>query len=152
MSFGYFYFLFSAWLEYKSCSSPIALINEKSTNDRLLLPQKISSLAKEIPDLCFSDDYISVKRPTKEEKPKNDLELVYRISQNKENEDYLELNCTVPSIESSSSPKIEKSSFKQGRKWKNDLDLLNDFIVLRNKHRTCTSKTELTGSKENDGG
>ncbi|GAB5580015.1 protein shortage in chiasmata 1 ortholog isoform X1 [Prionailurus iriomotensis] len=141
---------FESWLEYKSCSSPIALINEKSTNDRLLLPQKISSLAKEIPDLCFSDDYISVKRPTKEEKPKNDLELVYRISQNKENEDYLELNCTVPSIESSSSPKIEKSSFKQGRKWKNDLDLLNDFIVLRNKHRTCTSKTELTGSKEND--
>ncbi|XP_042819748.1 protein shortage in chiasmata 1 ortholog isoform X1 [Panthera tigris] len=141
---------FESWLEYKSCSSPIVLINEKSTNDRLLLPQKISSLAKEIPDLCFSDDYISVKRPTKEEKTKNDLELVYRISQNKENEDYLELNCTVPSIESSSSPKIEKSSFKQCRKWKNDLDLLNDFIVLRNKHRTCTSKTELTGSKEND--
>ncbi|XP_077625920.1 protein shortage in chiasmata 1 ortholog [Crocuta crocuta] len=141
---------FESWLEHESCSSPIILINEKSTNDHLLLPQKISTLAKEVPDLCFSDDCISVKRPTKEEKPKSDLELVYRISQNEENEDYLELNCTVPSIESSSSPKIEKSSFKQDRKWKNDVDLLSDFIVLRNKHRTCTLKTELTVSKEND--
>ncbi|XP_045670780.1 protein shortage in chiasmata 1 ortholog [Ursus americanus] len=139
-----------SWLEHKSCSSPIVLTNEKSTNDHLLLPQKISSPAEEIPDLCFSDDNSSVKQPTKEEKPKNDLELVYRISQNKENEDYLELDCAVPSIESSSSPKIEKPSFKHGKKWENDLDLLSDFIMLRNKYKTCTSKTEVTGSKEND--
>ncbi|XP_032274422.1 protein shortage in chiasmata 1 ortholog [Phoca vitulina] len=138
-----------SWLEHKSCSSPIVLINETSTNDHLLLPQKISSPAEEVPDLCFSDDNFSVKRP-KEEKPKNDLELVYRISQNKENEDYLELDCTVPSIESSSSPKIEKASFKHGKKWENDLDLLSDFIMLRNKYKTCTSKTEVTDSKEND--
>nr|XP_035946842.1 protein shortage in chiasmata 1 ortholog [Halichoerus grypus] len=138
-----------SWLEHKNCSSPIVLINETSTNDHLLLPQKISSPAEEVPDLCFSDDNFSVKRP-KEEKPKNDLELVYRISQNKENEDYLELDCTVPSIESSSSPKIEKASFKHGKKWENDLDLLSDFIMLRNKYKTCTSKTEVTDSKEND--
>ncbi|XP_027470415.1 protein shortage in chiasmata 1 ortholog isoform X2 [Zalophus californianus] len=142
-------FLPTAWLEQKSFSSPIVLINETSTNDHLLLPQKISSPAEEVPDLCFSDDNFSVKQP-KEEKPKNDLELVYRISQNKENEDYLELDCTVPSIESSSSPKIEKASFKHGKKWENDLDLLSDFIMLRNKYKTCTSKTEVTGSKEND--
>ncbi|XP_004397037.1 PREDICTED: uncharacterized protein C9orf84 homolog [Odobenus rosmarus divergens] len=138
-----------SWLEQKSFSSPIVLINETSTNDHLLVPQKISSPAEEVPDLCFSDDNFSVKQP-KEEKPKNDLELVYRISQNKENEDYLELDCTVPSIESSSSPKIEKASFKHGKKWENDLDLLSDFIMLRNKYKTCTSKTEVTGSKEND--
>ncbi|KAF3821171.1 hypothetical protein GH733_011324 [Mirounga leonina] len=142
-------FLLTAWLEHESCSSPIVLINETSTNDHLLLPQKISSPAEEVPDLCFSDDNFSVKRP-KEEKPKNDLELVYRISQNKENEDYLELDCTVPSIESSSSPKIEKASFKHGKKWENDLDLLSDFIMLRNKYKTCTSKTEVTDSKEDD--
>ncbi|XP_045738879.1 protein shortage in chiasmata 1 ortholog [Mirounga angustirostris] len=139
----------TSWLEHESCSSPIVLINETSTNDHLLLPQKISSPAEEVPDLCFSDDNFSVKRP-KEEKPKNDLELVYRISQNKENEDYLELDCTVPSIESSSSPKIEKASFKHGKKWENDLDLLSDFIMLRNKYKTCTSKTEVTDSKEDD--
>ncbi|XP_044776336.1 protein shortage in chiasmata 1 ortholog [Neomonachus schauinslandi] len=138
-----------SWLEHESCSSPIVLINETSTNDHLLLPQKISSPAEEVPDLCFSDDNFSVKRP-KEEKPKNDLELVYRISQNKENEDYLERDCTVPSIESSSSPKIEKASFKHGKKWENDLDLLSDFIMLRNKYKTCTSKTEVTDSKEDD--
>uniref|UniRef100_A0A673V8H4 Shortage in chiasmata 1 n=1 Tax=Suricata suricatta TaxID=37032 RepID=A0A673V8H4_SURSU len=141
---------FESWLEHENCSSPIVLTNEKSTNDHLLLPQKISSLAKEGPDHCFSDDCISVERPTNEEKPNNDLELVCRINQNKENEDHLELNCTVPSIESSSSLKTEKSSFKQDRKWKNDLDLLSDFIVLRNKHRTCIPNTEVTVSTEND--
>ncbi|XP_041619967.1 protein shortage in chiasmata 1 ortholog [Vulpes lagopus] len=137
-------------LEHKSCSSPIELIDEKSTNDHLLLSQNISSPAKEVPDLCFSDDNLSVKQPTKEENPKNDLEPVYRISQNKENEDYLELDCTVPSDELSSSPKIEKASFKHGKKWEDDLDLLSDFIMLRNKYKTCTSKTEVTGNKEND--
>nr|XP_055157526.1 protein shortage in chiasmata 1 ortholog [Nyctereutes procyonoides] len=137
-------------LEHKSCSSPIELIDEKSTNDHLLLSQNISSPAKEVPDLCFSDDNLSVKQPTKEENPKNDLEPVYRISQNKENEDYLELDCAVPSDELSSSPKIEKASFKHGKKWEDDLDLLSDFIMLRNKYKTCTSKTEVTGNKEND--
>ncbi|XP_058997203.1 protein shortage in chiasmata 1 ortholog [Mustela lutreola] len=139
-----------SWLEQKSYSSPTVLINETSTNDHLLPPQKILSLA-EVSDLCFSDDNLSVKQPTKEEKPKNDLELVDRISQNKENEDYLELDCTVPSVEPSSSPKIDKASFKHGKKWENDLDLLSDFITLRNKYKTCMSKTEVTGSKENDG-
>uniref|UniRef100_A0A8C0LDH0 Shortage in chiasmata 1 n=1 Tax=Canis lupus dingo TaxID=286419 RepID=A0A8C0LDH0_CANLU len=137
-------------LEHKSCSSPIELIDEKSTNDHLLLSQNISSPAKEVSDLCFSDDNLSVKQPTKEENPKNDLEPVYRISENKENEDYLELDCAVPSDELSSSPKIEKASFKHGKKWENDLDLLSDFIMLRNKYKTCTSKTEVTGNKEND--
>ncbi|XP_038409036.1 protein shortage in chiasmata 1 ortholog isoform X10 [Canis lupus familiaris] len=143
-------FLFTASLEHKSCSSPIELIDEKSTNDHLLLSQNISSPAKEVSDLCFSDDNLSVKQPTKEENPKNDLESVYRISENKENEDYLELDCAVPSDELSSSPKIEKASFKHGKKWENDLDLLSDFIMLRNKYKTCTSKTEVTGNKEND--
>ncbi|XP_057354908.1 protein shortage in chiasmata 1 ortholog isoform X4 [Manis pentadactyla] len=138
-----------SWLEPTSCSSPIILINEASTNDHLSLSQKSPALAKEVPDLCFSDEYISVERPTKEEKPKNDLELVYRIDKNKENEDYLELDCTVPPIESSCSSKIEKASLKLGKKQKNDLDLLSDFILLRNKYKTCTSKTDVTHRDEN---
>ncbi|XP_058379756.1 protein shortage in chiasmata 1 ortholog [Diceros bicornis minor] len=137
-----------SWLEHESCSSPIVLINEKSTSDHLSLPQKSPSLAKEVPDLCFSGEYISVKKTTKEEIPKNDLELVYRAIQNKENKDCLELDCTVPSNESSSPSKIEKRSFKHGKKQENDLDLLSDFIMLRNKYRTCTSKTEVTDSDE----
>lgn len=146
------FILISAWLEPTSCSSPIILINETSTNDHLSLSQKSPALAKEVPDLCFSDEYISVERPTKEEKPKNDLELVYRINKNKENEDYLELDCTVPPIESSCSSKIEKASLKLGKKQENDLDLLSDFILLRNKYKTCTSKTDVTHRDENDGG
>ncbi|KAK2502495.1 hypothetical protein MC885_015968 [Smutsia gigantea] len=139
-----------SWLEPTSCSSPIILINEASTNDHLSLSQKSPALAKEVPDLCFSDECISVERPTKEEKPKNDLELVYRIKKNKENEDYLEPDSTVPPIESSCSSKIEKAPLKLGKKQENDLDLLSDFIMLRNKYKTCTSKTEVTHSDEND--
>ncbi|XP_050617379.1 protein shortage in chiasmata 1 ortholog isoform X7 [Macaca thibetana thibetana] len=133
-------------LEHKSHSSPIALIEEKSTNDHLSLPQKSPSLAKEVPDLCFSDEYFSDKRAAKEEKPKNDQEPVNRIIQKKENEDHFELDCTGPSIKSSSSSIIKKASFEHGKKQENDLDLLSDFIMLRNKYKTCTSKTEVTNS------
>lgn len=143
-----FYFLFSAQLEYASCSSPIVLIKEKSANDHLSLPRKSASVA----DLCFSDEDISVKNLMREEIPKNDLELVHRIIQNEENNDCLELGCTVPSIESSSPSKMEKASFKNGEKQENDLDLLSDFIMLRNKYRTCTSSTEVTDSDEKNGG
>uniref|UniRef100_A0A8C9IBW3 Shortage in chiasmata 1 n=1 Tax=Piliocolobus tephrosceles TaxID=591936 RepID=A0A8C9IBW3_9PRIM len=135
-------------LEHKSHSSPIALIDEKSTNNRLSLPQKSPFLAKEVPDLCFSDEYFSDKRAAKEEKPKNDQEPVNRIIQKKENEDHFELDCTGPSIKSSSSSIIKKASFEHGKKQENDLDLLNDFIMLRNKYKTCTSKTEVTNSDE----
>uniref|UniRef100_A0A2K5K576 Shortage in chiasmata 1 n=1 Tax=Colobus angolensis palliatus TaxID=336983 RepID=A0A2K5K576_COLAP len=135
-------------LEHKSHSSPIALIDEKSTNDRLSLPQKSPSLAKEVPDLCFSDEYFSDKRAAKEEKPKNDQEPVNRIIQKKENEDHFELDCIEPSIKSSSSSIIKKASFEHDKKQENDLDLLSDFIMLRNKYKTCTSKTEVTNSDE----
>uniref|UniRef100_G3SMF4 Shortage in chiasmata 1 n=1 Tax=Loxodonta africana TaxID=9785 RepID=G3SMF4_LOXAF len=142
--------LFSAWLENKSCSSPIICINEKSANGHLSLPQRSSSLAKEVPALCFPDKCISVKRPTKEEKPKNDPELDYRIIQKKENKDDFELDCTVPSTESCSSSRVEKASFEPGEKQGNDLDLLSDFIMLRKKYKTSTSKTEVTNSDEKD--
>ena len=147
---GYFHFLFSAWLEHKSCSSPIKLI-EISTNDHLSPSQKTPPLAKEVTDLYFSDEYVAVERPRNEEKPKNDLELGYRIIRTKENKDYLELDSTVPSTESSSSSKIEEASFKRGKKQENNLDLLNDFIMLRNKYKTCTSMTEVTDSDGKDG-
>uniref|UniRef100_A0A8C9DIZ6 Shortage in chiasmata 1 n=1 Tax=Prolemur simus TaxID=1328070 RepID=A0A8C9DIZ6_PROSS len=135
--------------EHKSCSSPIILTNEKSTNDCLSLPQKSPSLTEE-PDLCCSDEYISVQRPTKEEKPKNNQELVNGIVQKKENKDNVELDCTVPSTESSSSSRIKKASFEHGKKRENDLDLLSDFMMLRNKYKTCTSETEITESAKKD--
>ncbi|XP_019605083.2 LOW QUALITY PROTEIN: protein shortage in chiasmata 1 ortholog [Rhinolophus sinicus] len=139
-----------AWLDHKSCSSPIALINEESTNDNLSPPQKSPPLAEEVPDLCLSDENISVKSPTREEKTKNDQELACRLVQTKENKDYLELDCTVISTESSPSSKIEKASFKHGKKLENDLDPLSNFIMLRNKHKTCTSKTEVIDFDEKD--
>ncbi|XP_054440714.1 protein shortage in chiasmata 1 ortholog [Pteronotus mesoamericanus] len=137
------------WLDHESCSSSNAFIDEDSTSNNLALLQKSPSLAKEVPDLCFSDEYISAKSPTKEEKPKDDQELVYRIIQNKENKGCLEPDCTILSIGSPSS-KIVKASFKRGKKRENDLDLLNDFIMMRNKHKTCISNTEDTDSDEKD--
>lgn len=144
-----FYFLFSACLDHTSISSPIELINKESISDNLSLPQKSPSPIKEVPDLCFSDEYISLRSPTKQEKPKIDQELVCRIIQNEENKDYLELDCTVLSTESSPSSKIEKAFY--GKKQESNLDLLNDFMMLRNK-QTYTSKTELTDINEKDGG
>ncbi|XP_070286978.1 protein shortage in chiasmata 1 ortholog [Myotis yumanensis] len=136
-----------SWLDHKSCSSPIVLMNEESTSDNLLLQQKSPSPA-EVPDLCFSDEYSSVHSPTKEEKPKDDQELVSSIIQNNENKDCLELDCTELSTESASSSKIEKASSKCSKRRENHLDLLSDFIMMRNKHKTCTSKTEVTDSNE----
>lgn len=146
-----FYFLFSAWLDHTSISSPIELINEESISDNLSLPQKSPSPIKEVPDLCFSDEYISLRSPKQQEKTKIDQELVYRIIQNEENNDYLQLDCTVLSTESSPSSKIGKASYKHGKKRESNLDLLNDFMMLRNK-QTCTSKTEVTDIDEKDGG
>ncbi|XP_053461718.1 protein shortage in chiasmata 1 ortholog [Nycticebus coucang] len=140
----------SAWLEHKSSSSSLILINEKSTNDLLSPPQKIPSLTKEVPALCFSDEYISVKRPTKEEKPKNDQELVDEVFQKKETKDHFELEFTVPSTESFPSLRIKKAPAEHGKKQKNDLDLLSDFMMLRNKHKTCISKTKVTESNKKD--
>uniref|UniRef100_A0A8C0VVL7 Shortage in chiasmata 1 n=1 Tax=Castor canadensis TaxID=51338 RepID=A0A8C0VVL7_CASCN len=136
-------------LEHKSCSLPIVLSNDKSTNDHTSLPQKNPSLAKEVPDLCLSDECVSVKRP-KKEKLKNDEELVDRIIQRKEKKDNFELDCTVPSVKSSSSSRINKASFEHGKKWENDLDLLSDFIVLRNKYKTYTLKPEVAYQDKKD--
>ncbi|ELW70582.1 hypothetical protein TREES_T100003802 [Tupaia chinensis] len=138
-----------ACLEHEHCTSPIELINEKSTNDHLPLPQESSSLAR-VPDLCFSDEYISEgEKSTKEEKTKKDQELVYNIIQKKENKDHFKLDCTVLCVESSS--KIKKTSFEHGKKQENDLDLLSDFIMLRNKYKTCTSMTgQIIDSDEKD--
>ncbi|XP_054980962.1 protein shortage in chiasmata 1 ortholog [Sorex araneus] len=144
-----------SWQEHKGCPSSIVLIDEKSTNDHLSLPQKSPSLVKEVPDLCFSDDDISVKTPTKEEKAKTDVELVVKIIENEENKDYKELCHTVPSsIESHSSPKIEKTSFKSGKSCGNNLDLLSDFIMLRKKYNTCISTNhndEVINNDKKDG-
>ncbi|XP_076998047.1 protein shortage in chiasmata 1 ortholog [Tamandua tetradactyla] len=138
---------FESCLEYESCSSPIILINEKSTNDDLSLPPKNPSVTKEVPDLCFPDKCISIKRPVAEDITKNDPELIHGITQKKENKDHFELDYTEPSVESHYS-RIEKSSFEHSKKVENDLDLLSDFIMLRNKYKICSSKIEVTNSDE----
>ncbi|XP_058158525.1 protein shortage in chiasmata 1 ortholog [Dasypus novemcinctus] len=140
---------FESSLEHKSCSSPIILINEKSTNDHLTLTQKNPSMAKEVPDLCLPDKCISVKRPAKEEKTENDPKFLHGIIQKKENKDHFEIDYTEPSIESCSSG-TEKASLEHGEKTENDLDLLSDFIMLRNKYKTCSSKTEVTNCNKKD--
>ncbi|XP_032334071.1 protein shortage in chiasmata 1 ortholog isoform X1 [Camelus ferus] len=135
-------------LEQESYSSPSKLINEKSTNDHLSPPQKTPSLVKDVPDLDFSDEYVSAKRPRKEEKPKNDLELGHRVIQNKEKTGYLD--CTVPPVESSSSSKTEEETSQRSKKLESNLDLLSDFIMLRNKCNTYISKTEVTDDDGKD--
>ncbi|XP_015347688.2 protein shortage in chiasmata 1 ortholog [Marmota marmota marmota] len=139
-----------SWLDHKNCSSPTVLTNEKSINDNMLLPQKSPSLTKEVPDLCWSDEYVSVERPKKEEKLKNDQELVDRTIQKKDNKDHVERDCMVPSNESSSSSRIKIASFEPSKKLENDLDLLSNFIVLRNKYKTCTSKPEVIDHDKKD--
>uniref|UniRef100_I3LZV8 Shortage in chiasmata 1 n=1 Tax=Ictidomys tridecemlineatus TaxID=43179 RepID=I3LZV8_ICTTR len=139
-----------SWLDHKNCSSPTVLTNEKSINDNMLLPQKSPSLTKEVPDLCWSDEYVSVERPKKEEKLKNDQELIDRTIQKKDNKDHVERDCMVPSNESSSSSRIKIASFEPGKKQENDLDLLSNFIVLRNKYKTCTSKPEVIDHDKKD--
>ncbi|XP_004677489.1 PREDICTED: uncharacterized protein C9orf84 homolog [Condylura cristata] len=134
-------------LEHEDCSSSIVLINEESTSDHLSLPQKSPSVANEIPDMGASDECVTIKTPTKEERPKDDLELVGGIIENK---DYFEHDSTVLLTESSLSSNIEKSFFKHGKKWGHDLDPLNDFIMLRNKYEICTSKNEVTDNSEKD--
>ncbi|MBZ3878384.1 hypothetical protein SUZIE_147670 [Sciurus carolinensis] len=133
-------------LEHKDCPSSTVLSNEKSINDHMLLLQKSPSLTKEVPALlCLSDECVSVERPKKE-----DQELLDKTSQKKENKDHVEHDCIVPSTESSSSSRIKIASFEHGKKRENDLDLLSDFIMLRNKYKTCTSKTEVTDHDKKD--
>nr|XP_004657066.2 protein shortage in chiasmata 1 ortholog [Jaculus jaculus] len=138
-----------SWLEHKSCSLPIVPINKRATSDPILLPRKRRSPAKEVPDLCLSDECIPVKKPKKEEKPKNDQEVVDRIIQ-KTAGDHFEVEITTPFIESSASSRIKTVSLEHSRKMENDLDLLSEFIMLRNKYKTCTSKTEVTDHDEKD--
>ncbi|EPY85853.1 hypothetical protein CB1_000346019 [Camelus ferus] len=90
-----------------------------------------------------------LEKPRKEEKPKNDLELGHRVIQNKEKTGYLD--CTVPPVESSSSSKTEEETSQRSKKLESNLDLLSDFIMLRNKCNTYISKTEVTDDDGKDG-
>ncbi|XP_005382774.1 PREDICTED: uncharacterized protein C9orf84 homolog isoform X2 [Chinchilla lanigera] len=137
-------------LENKSCSSPIVIINEKPTHDHIPLSQESPSLVKEITDTCLSDECISVERPKNEEKLKNDQEILDVVNQKKETKVHLELDCTVPFIESSPSSRIKKACFEHSKKEENDLDLLSNFIILRNKYKTCTFKAEVIDHDKKD--
>ncbi|KFO26737.1 hypothetical protein H920_11840 [Fukomys damarensis] len=123
-------------------SSPVVLTNEKSTHDRLPLPQGSPSPTNEVADMCLYDECNSVERPKIEEKL-NDQEIADRIIQKKETKDHLELDYTVPLVESSTSSRIKKACFEHSKNQENDLDLLSNFIMLRNKYQTCISKTEV---------
>ncbi|XP_010637640.1 protein shortage in chiasmata 1 ortholog [Fukomys damarensis] len=130
-------------------SSPVVLTNEKSTHDRLPLPQGSPSPTNEVADMCLYDECNSVERPKIEEKL-NDQEIADRIIQKKETKDHLELDYTVPLVESSTSSRIKKACFEHSKNQENDLDLLSNFIMLRNKYQTCISKTEVIDHGKKD--
>ncbi|XP_069867720.1 protein shortage in chiasmata 1 ortholog [Dipodomys merriami] len=134
----------TAWLEHKSHSLPIIHINnKKSKNDHTAFPQKGLSSPNEIPDLHVSEECVSAKRQKREENLKNNQELTGRIIQKKEKEDNIELDCSVPSIESSSSSKIKKTSVEHDQKEENDLDLLSNVVVPPTES-SSTSKIKKT--------
>nr|XP_003463862.1 uncharacterized protein C9orf84 homolog [Cavia porcellus] len=137
-------------LEHKSCSSSVVLINEKSTHDHVPVPQGSPPVAEEVADTCLSDECVSAERPKNEEKLKNDQEIVDKINLKEETKDHFELDYTVSFIESSPSSGIKKTCFKHSKKQENDLDLLSDFIMLRNKYKTCASETEVTAQDKRD--
>ncbi|XP_058528728.1 protein shortage in chiasmata 1 ortholog isoform X2 [Ochotona princeps] len=134
-------------LENKSCSSPTILNNEKSTNVHFSPPQNSPPMA-EVTEICFPDGFVSTQIPTKEETPKNDQELVDGIIHENENNDLFELECIGPSTELSS--RISKAPCEHHKEWDKCLDPLSDFIMLRNKHMTCTSRTEVTNNDEKE--
>ncbi|XP_004647331.1 uncharacterized protein C9orf84 homolog [Octodon degus] len=140
----------ASYPEHKSRSLPFALINEKFTQDHISLPQESPSLASKVTDMSLSDECISIETPKNEEKLKNDQEIIDQINQKEEAKDHLELDHTVPFIESSPSTRIEKTCFEHGKKQENDLDLLSNFIMLRSKYKTCTSKAEVIDHDKKD--
>ncbi|KAL6035922.1 hypothetical protein STEG23_027744, partial [Scotinomys teguina] len=74
-----------SWLEHQSCPLAILPMSEKSTSVLRLCPQKRPPSKKEVPHLCLSGEGVSVKKPKKEENPKNDQELDPRIMQKTDN-------------------------------------------------------------------
>ncbi|KAM4876462.1 protein shortage in chiasmata 1 ortholog [Thomomys bottae] len=136
-----------AWLEHRSRSSPdIHVNNKKSKIDHLAFPQKSLSLPNEVLDLHVSEECFSAKRQKTEENQKNNQELAGKIIQKKENKDNIELDCTVPSTESSSSAKMKTTTFEHGQEQENDLDLSGNFVVLPTKASSC-AKMKTTSFK-----
>ncbi|XP_048204362.1 protein shortage in chiasmata 1 ortholog [Perognathus longimembris pacificus] len=140
-----------SWLEDKCHSSPtIHINNKKSNNYHTAFPQKSLSSPNEVPDLHVSEEWGSAKRQKREENLKNNQELAGRIIKKKEKKDNIELDCTLPFTPTESSSKIKKTSFEHNKKLENDLDLLSNFIMLRNKYNTSNSKTEDTDDDKKD--
>ncbi|XP_059110390.1 protein shortage in chiasmata 1 ortholog isoform X2 [Peromyscus eremicus] len=74
-----------SWLEHQNCPLPIMPMSVKSTSVPRLCPQKRPFSEKEVLHLCLSDECVSVKKPKKEENPKNDQELAAGIMQKIDN-------------------------------------------------------------------
>ncbi|ERE84695.1 hypothetical protein H671_2g5767 [Cricetulus griseus] len=134
-----------AWLEHQSRPLPIMPRSEKSTSVHRLHTHKRASSEKEVPHLFLSDECVSVKKPKKEENPKNNQEVAATMMQNTD-DSRIGLNHSVPSVEPTSSSWIKASYDKK----QNDLDLLSEFITLRSKCKTFTSDAEVTGHHQNN--
>uniref|UniRef100_A0A8C2MWC9 Shortage in chiasmata 1 n=1 Tax=Cricetulus griseus TaxID=10029 RepID=A0A8C2MWC9_CRIGR len=133
------------WLEHQSRPLPIMPRSEKSTSVHRLHTHKRASSEKEVPHLFLSDECVSVKKPKKEENPKNNQEVAATMMQNTD-DSRIGLNHSVPSVEPTSSSWIKASYDKK----QNDLDLLSEFITLRSKCKTFTSDAEVTGHHQNN--
>ncbi|XP_072454186.1 protein shortage in chiasmata 1 ortholog isoform X2 [Notamacropus eugenii] len=110
---------------------------EKPTNNNFSLVQKDRS--KSVSHTCFPVE------KTREEKTKNKPEELISIkAKEREKKDtYESLDSTAITIESYTSSGSCNASFEPGRKYEDDLDLLNNFIILRNKHMTVLSVPQI---------
>ncbi|XP_068941414.1 protein shortage in chiasmata 1 ortholog [Petaurus breviceps papuanus] len=119
-------------------SPPCMASTEKPINDDFSLVQK--SPSQSMPRTCFP-----VKKPTREDKTKSEPEeLVSIIIKEGEKKDtYESLDYKALAVESYASSISHNASFESGRKYEDDLDPLNNFIILRNKHMTILSEAQV---------
>lgn len=94
-----------------------------------------------------SEECVSAKKTKREENPKSDQELAAGTVQKTDN-GHIGLADSGPSVESASSSQIKASYYKKQQ----DLDLLSEFITLRNKYKPFTSDVEATDHDQNSGG
>ncbi|XP_027694975.1 protein shortage in chiasmata 1 ortholog [Vombatus ursinus] len=89
--------------------------------------------------------YISVEKPTREEKTKSKPEeLVSIIVKEGEKKDtYESLDYKALTIEPYTTSVSHNVPFEPGRKYEDNLDSLSNFIILRNKHMTILSEPQV---------
>ncbi|XP_051828377.1 LOW QUALITY PROTEIN: protein shortage in chiasmata 1 ortholog [Antechinus flavipes] len=123
--------------------SPYMASKEKPADDNFSLVPK-SSL-KNVPHICLSDIYTSVKKPTREEKTRSKTEELVSITvgEGERKDTFESLDYKTLTIEPYTPSVNHTESFEPSRKCEDDLDPLSNFIILRKKHMTILSDTEV---------